>query len=75
MSRIVLVALLAVVLLAGLLFWMSTGRNASAPDSAAPSITDNATPRTHPTQAEPEPGVKPEPDNSFIVCPGNPRCP
>ena len=61
-------------LLAGLLYWMSRRPDAPGPE---PSVAGSAAPQTHPPPSAPDDGGKPatEPENSFIVCPGNPRCP
>ena len=74
MSKFILAGLLIVFLLAGLLYWMSP--RAHAP-GAEPTVASSAAPQTHPTQSAPDDGGKSATaaENSFIVCPGNPRCP
>jgi hypothetical protein len=79
MRRTLLVLALLVVLVFGGLLWLNRSSRApiSANSTAAPGggAVGEAAPATAEPGAAASDGGKPEPDNSFIVCPGNPRCP
>ncbi|MGZ8312767.1 MAG: hypothetical protein ACXWUR_11950, partial [Allosphingosinicella sp.] len=81
MTRPILAGLLVLlaILLAGALYWMSLGRSSmptmSAPASnAAGAVPADGASGSKPSAATPAEPVG-EPENSFIICPGHPRCP
>jgi hypothetical protein len=74
MSRLALALLVVVVLLAGALYWLTLTSSGPRQASPANSVVSGAEPQPMP-QTSAAPGDKPEAENSFIVCPGNPRCP
>ena len=74
MKRAVLIMALLAILLGATLFWLRAGGGPmeGAPDAA--TVTSAAPETGAPSRVD---GGAEEggPDNSFIVCPGNPRCP
>ena len=72
MKRLVLILALLAVLLGGALLWLASAPVDQAAMGSAP-MTDAAPDTAAPAGAGGEPADGP--DNSFIVCPGNPRCP
>ncbi|MGZ8336777.1 MAG: hypothetical protein ACXWU1_08960 [Allosphingosinicella sp.] len=81
MNRAVIVGLLVLlaVLLAVALYWISFSAtstptmSAPAPNTAGAVPADGAS-GSKPSAAGPDEPAS-EPENSFIICPGHPRCP
>ena len=74
MSRLVLAVAVLVVLAAAAFLWLSAPPAASSLDASG--ATSAAPDATAPDAAAPDAaGSADEAANSFIVCPGDPRCP